>query len=199
MGAAFARQHSVKALGRCTIPAGSKSTALPLRWMKKAPQRGDRDDRSGRGRDVSPLAAEDARIAMANRASQIEPPASPSACRRQRRAPAETSSSSQAGARRRGFETLAPQRNSGAGLDATAAALLRVVQLVASGWSKPGPRLLRSSETWRRSLGSRVGRAPHGRWWWPRPPARFSPCSPGQAGVHGRPHSAPLAGAVVGV
>ncbi|HEX5922640.1 MAG TPA: hypothetical protein VFY45_02335 [Baekduia sp.] len=48
MGAAFARHHSEKALSRCTIPAGSKSTALPLRWMKKAPQRGDRDDRSGR-------------------------------------------------------------------------------------------------------------------------------------------------------
>jgi hypothetical protein len=48
MGAAFARQHSVKALSRCTNPAGSKSTALALRWMKQAPQRGDRDDRSGR-------------------------------------------------------------------------------------------------------------------------------------------------------
>ena len=45
---AFTRQPSVKALSRCTIPAGSKSTALPLRWMTKAPQRGDRDDRSGR-------------------------------------------------------------------------------------------------------------------------------------------------------
>src|SRR5512133_1520643 len=56
MGAAFARQHSAKALSRCTIPAGSKSTALPLRWMKKAPQRGHRDDRSGRIAVVRPSA-----------------------------------------------------------------------------------------------------------------------------------------------
>jgi hypothetical protein len=39
IGAAFARQHSVKALARCTIPAGNKSTALALRWVKQAPQR----------------------------------------------------------------------------------------------------------------------------------------------------------------
>jgi hypothetical protein len=37
--AAFARQHSVKALACCTIPTGSKSTALALQWVKQAPQR----------------------------------------------------------------------------------------------------------------------------------------------------------------
>jgi short-subunit dehydrogenase involved in D-alanine esterification of teichoic acids len=39
IGAAFARQHSVKALACCTIPMGSKSAALPLRWVKQAQQR----------------------------------------------------------------------------------------------------------------------------------------------------------------
>jgi hypothetical protein len=38
-GAALARQHSVKALACCTIPTGSKSTALALRWVKQALQR----------------------------------------------------------------------------------------------------------------------------------------------------------------